>query len=172
MLSYSLIDWLGKDLCYYSLLAVYNETQVFAGDHPLLQGESNECDVGTAANPLSSNLRQFRSKEDWVVGKWEMTDVQRINEFLKYRLAHITLDGCDTDECRINSFGIFLHPAVQYTINYLFNDRNLLCIFPMATMQTLQAETPEHAQFLYNVVKTLHLQGSINIELEGNRWKI
>ena len=68
-LDYYFIDWMGTDSHFYSLLVICNESQIFSKD-VIAIGSSDK-----SLSPLTSNLKQFPTKEDWVIDKLSLIHI-------------------------------------------------------------------------------------------------
>lgn len=158
MLIYYLFDWIGSDSQYYSLLVVCNETQIFA---------KKIITIGTSAdavNPLSSNLKQFATKDEWNVNRWTEDDVNRMDTFVKQNYSGIDLDGCDTLTYHVLSFGYTIRPILQYTISYAYREHVHCLALIMEKDQVLIYRNPEQLEFYTRILERLHLRDFYKLE--------
>lgn len=169
ILTYYLVDWLGNDGQYYSLLAMCNETQFVTKDM-LLLGESKDS---LEVNSLTSNLRQSASKSDWVIDKWDVSEIKKIDAFLEQKLQWINDLNCE--ELSINGYCVTsilleMHPVFQYVVQYEYRGRLNALVLPMQQQMTLVAETRECYEFLSGILHTLGLTKYFTIDGEPHNY--
>ena len=73
------INFLGVNGCYYSLLVGYNQTEFLtasSGNQKYLGERKNALDL---FDQLDNNLRIFNSREDWVDGKYDEVDIDKLS---------------------------------------------------------------------------------------------
>lgn len=165
LLTYFLIDWIGTDSQYYSLLAICNETQIITRQVLLL----GDCDSGGFVNPLLSNLRQSSSKEDWVLDRWDFEEIKKIDEFLKYKIHWIeSTDFCsiDCNGYKINGVSLIFRPVFEYVISYSYEEHYKTLVLPMDDGYSVNADSKEHYEFLTGVLETLGIERFFKINGE------
>lgn len=164
-LDYYFIDWMGTDSQFYSLLVICNESQIFSKD-VIAIGSSDE-----SLSPLTSNLKQFSTKEDWVIDKWDLNYAKKLEAFLADQLSQIDLTGCDTETYHVLNCIACLRPMLQYVITYRHDDTILNLVLQPLNITQIIPNSAEHAEFILNIVTRLHLNNYINLS-EETRWQI
>lgn len=169
LLTYFLIDWIGTDSQYYSLLAICNDTQIITRQVLLL----GDCDDGDFVNPLQSNLRQSSSKESWVRDRWDLEEVKKIDEFLTYKLNWIeSLDYCSIDCNGYETTGVslILRPVFEYAISYSDAGHYRTLVLPMNGGYSINADSKEHYEFLIGILETLGISKYFKLNVEKHEY--
>lgn len=169
LLTYFLIDWIGTDSQYYSLLAICNDTQIITRQALLL----GDCADGDFVNPLQFNLRQSSSKDKWVLDRWGLGEVKKIDEFLKYKLNWIkSLDFCsiDCNGYKITGVSLILRPVFEYVISYSDGKQYKTLVLPMDSGCSINADSREHHEFLQRILETLGISGCFKINDEKHEY--
>lgn len=105
LLDFYCLNWLGSDDRYYSLLVPCNETQIFTAERLLLGEPCSGCAIG-------ANLRVFATKQEWLDGRWSLSDAERADKVL----AEWIRKKCN---CCYEGYGYKVHTVVCTTRPFL-----------------------------------------------------
>lgn len=159
VVDYYLIDWLGCDGHYYSLLVICNETQLFMKRIEAIGDSMDEIST------LTSGLRQFDEKIDWVLGKWKIEDAVKYDNLLIKCLNGLQLDNCDKNGYEVNTFVVAVRPAAQYVISYAKGVRTYTLSLTLGERGSVLADSEEHKEFLLGLIEATGLGKYYDVRL-------
>lgn len=133
-------NFIGKDKKFYSLLVVSNDTQILVNFRKCFKYSSDfVCDYydgeiekvaafsidkfDDLVLALNANLRQFDTKDDWLIGKWKLRDAKTFCSWFKSQLQNYLLDGCNYEEYSLCSHKIWTRPSLGCSFSYKKNGR-------------------------------------------------
>lgn len=107
------LDWIGMDGLYYSLLVPCNEMQVFSAARMCIGDVMSIC-------PFSSNLKTFRTKKEWVAGRWKPDLPERMNSVLVEVLREKSMYFCSCCGYEVSGVAYAARPVLSVSVSYLF----------------------------------------------------
>lgn len=123
-------NFIGSDEKFYSMLVVYNDTQIlldpqiylgyasdFCGDE-ILDAQCRALEEPVSNLQLGRCLRCFSDKGDWLVGRWKKEDAALINRELRARLNACFSDGCEACGYALVSHRLWTRPALGFSLMY------------------------------------------------------
>lgn len=136
-------NWTDQDSKYYSLLVPCNDTQIFSDT-----GVTSISTPQEVEKAISKNLRQFYSKGEWDIGKWDRRTAENFNANLNRRLnATYRTFPEPLNGYKVVDVKIYLRPCVGVTIWYQHGTLQSFTVWLGYHLDLFTSE-PEFKQFI------------------------
>ena len=112
-------NWIGTDNKFYSLLAFANQTQIFSKNVKWL-GDGTD---NSLQDVLFNCLRVSETKEDWLLERWELEPLEKLEEGLVCQIRNQIAFDVVNSIYRVRSVSVFIQPIVGFSIFYDKDDK-------------------------------------------------